>query len=221
MQYDIKNDKKTLQKEIFSLEKYNNYNVANIFSLFLSNENQWYKLKLCAMKKIKLLFVFILLLVGASFSGVFAQNSAVTNYSLTCGQCITLNGETNIINTNGNDYNVYSIPYNPVCPYNSGTPILVNIDDRWSSIINLPFSFNFYGNNYTQLICGSNGVISFDVQNAGGFCPWSFTISCPSSALITNAIFGVYHDIDPSFSGAMSYIILGSYPNRIFVLNFY
>ena len=208
-------------RRIFFLSNLIKIGTANIFSLFLPNENQWCKLKLFAMKKIKLLFVFILLLIEASFSGVFAQNPAITNYSVTCGQCITLNGGTNIINANGNDYNVYSIPYNPVCPYNSGTPILVNIDDHWSSIINLPFSFNFFGNNYTQLVCGSNGVISFDLTNANGYCPWSFSGSCPSNSLIQNAIFGVYHDIDPSITGTLSYSIFGSAPNRIFVLNFY
>jgi gliding motility-associated-like protein len=34
-----------------------------------------------------------------------------------------------------------------------------------------------------------------------------------------NAIFGVYHDIDPSITGTMSYAILGSYPCRTFVVN--
>lgn len=34
------------------------------------------------------------------------------------------------------------IPYTPF-PYNTGAPILVNIDDAWSNAINLPFSFCF------------------------------------------------------------------------------
>lgn len=118
-------------------------------------------------------------------------------------------------------YTVSSIPFTPPYAFNTGTPILVNQDDVWSSVINLPFSFCFYGNTYNQIIAGSNGVVSFDVSNAGGYCSWSFTASCPSSSLPTNAIFGAYHDIDPAVSGTMYYAILGSYPCRTFVVNWY
>lgn len=117
-------------------------------------------------------------------------------------------------------YVVSSIPYNPN-PYNTGTPILVNIDDTWSNAITLPFTFNFFGVDYTQLIIGSNGLISFDMTNAGGYCPWSYTASLPSSSLPLNAIYSPYHDIDPSVAGTLYYSITGAYPNRKFVASFY
>ncbi len=120
-----------------------------------------------------------------------------------------------------NTYAVSSIPYAPPYPYNTGTPILVNIDDTWSGIIALPFNFCYYGNMYNQIVAGSNGVITFDLSNAGGFCPWSFTASCPSSAIPLNSIFGPYHDIDPSVAGSMYQAVLGSYPCRTFVVNWY
>lgn len=118
-------------------------------------------------------------------------------------------------------YTASSIPYNPPYAYNSGTPILVNIDDTWSGVISLPFTFCYYGNSYNQIVCGSNGVISFNTSYANGFCAWSYSASIPSSSLFLNTIFGPYHDIDPSVSGNMYYAILGTYPCRTFVVSWY
>jgi gliding motility-associated-like protein len=118
-----------------------------------------------------------------------------------------------------NTYSVSSIPYAPPYPYNTGTPILVNIDDTWSGVIQLPFTFCYYGNQYTQIVAGSNGVVSFNTSNANGYCPWSFTDNCPSPNLPLNSIFGAYHDIDPSVTGTMYQAVLGSYPCRTFVVN--
>lgn len=113
-------------------------------------------------------------------------------------------------------YTVSSIPYAP--PYQFGclkNPISVNTDDVWSPVINLPFNFCFYGNNYNKCLIGSNGVITFDtVTNIpGGSCLWYMNSvngnngDLPQSAnttLIKNAIFGVFHDIDPNAPGVKS-----------------
>ncbi len=120
----------------------------------------------------------------------------------------------------GNTYLVDSIPYNIPCPYDGGTGVSVNTDDIWSNTINLPFNFNFFGQNYNQVILGSNGVLSFDVNYAGGYCPWSFTNPIPNSSLPMNAVFGAYLDIDPSVSGYIYYKTIGTTPNRLFVFSF-
>jgi len=117
-------------------------------------------------------------------------------------------------------YIVDSIPYTPPYPFTIGTQTMIGIDDVWSDTINLSFDFKFYGNTYTQLVIGANGVISFDLTNAGGYCPWSFSASVPSSSLPTNAIFGAYHDIDASLGGSIKYSVNGVAPNRAFVINF-
>mgnify|MGYP001172882783 CR=1 FL=1 len=145
--------------------------------------------------------------------------SAGDDVLLNCGElCLDLNAICQPLNET-DTYSVSSIPFNPPYPFDTGAPILVNIDDTWSNVINLPFTFCFYGQAYNQLITGSNGVVSFDLSPAGGYCPWSFSNMCPSSNLIKNAIFGVYHDIDPSVSGSMYYAILGTSPARTFVVN--
>jgi gliding motility-associated-like protein len=154
---------------------------------------------------------------GVAISGPGVSQGQV---SIPCNGCITLNADA-LVTGLTSSYTVSSIPYAPPYPYNAGNPVFVNQDDIWSPIVTLPFDFCFFGNYYTQLVTGPNGVISFDLANAGGFCPWSFSASNPSPNLIRNAIFGPYHDIDPSVGGAIYQGVLGSYPCRTFVMNFY
>src|SRR5690606_16559385 len=52
------------------------------------------------------------------------------------------------------------------------------------------------------------------------FCPWSFSAAVPSANLPLNAIFGAYHDIDPSVCGNIRYAISGSFPCRTFMFDF-
>src|ERR1043166_4689081 len=57
------------------------------------------------------------------------------------------------------------------------TAITLN-DDQWSPILPIGFTFQFFGNNFTQCLISSNGIISFDLVNSngqtppGGYCPW-------------------------------------------------
>lgn len=108
-------------------------------------------------------------------------------------------------------YTVTSIPYAP--PYQFSclqNPVSVNIDDRWSPVINLPFDFCFFGNNFTKCLIGSNGVLTFDTTNyaPGGWNEWQFNADLPNASLFRNTIFGVYHDIDPSIGGKVSWELI-------------
>jgi hypothetical protein len=49
-------------------------------------------------------------------------------------------------------------------------------------MINLPFNFCFYGNNYNRCLIGSNGVITFDTTTyaPGGYNNWSFSDNLPN-----------------------------------------
>lgn len=117
-------------------------------------------------------------------------------------------------------YEVCSIDFNPPYAFNTGTPIFVNQDDIYSGVVNLPFNFCFYGNTYSQLVVGANGVISFNAAYANQFCPWAFNQNVPNANLPLNAIFGAYHDMDPSICGSVRYGVLGVAPCRVFVVNF-
>lgn len=110
------------------------------------------------------------------------------------------------------NYSVESIAYNPP-PYQFGclaNPVSVNIDDVWSPVINLPFTFCFYGNTYNSCIMGSNGMLSFNTANANGSTGWAFSNNLPSTtgALFANTIYGVYHDIDPSKGGQVGWELI-------------
>jgi hypothetical protein len=122
-------------------------------------------------------------------------------------------------------YTVSSIPYAPV-PYATGTIFPIAIDDRWSSVLTLPFSFCFYGQTYNSYLIGTNGVISFNQSYANLYCPWPFTLPIPNSNAIPppgfpRPMIGLYHDIDPSLGGEVRYGIYGSYPCRRLVLSFF
>ncbi len=145
---------------------------------------------------------------------------AGSNDTATCGtSSVTLHADA-LATGLSTSYTVSSIPFAPPYPVTSGTVFSLGTDDIWSSApVTIPFNFCFFGSSYNQIWVGSNGVLTF--TNPGStYCPWSFSASVPSNALIMNAIFGVYHDIDPSICGTIRYATLGSYPCRTFVFNF-
>ncbi|NBU91653.1 MAG: PKD domain-containing protein [Flavobacteriia bacterium] len=102
-------------------------------------------------------------------------------------------------------------------------PNQVNLsDDQWSGVVNVGFPFNFYGQNYNQCVIGSNGLISFNLANANGYCPWSLSgiPPLPNATLTSarNSIMLTYQDINPSLGGQIQYQTVGSAPNRRFVV---
>ncbi len=121
-------------------------------------------------------------------------------------------------------YEVSAIDYAPPFPSTGGTPVSVSLDDRWSDIIPLPFTFCFYGQEYNEMLIGSNAVVTFDTVNnqPDGTCDWSFSESIPNTNLFFATIFGPYMDIDPSEfgSGTINYTVFGDAPCRTMVINF-
>lgn len=123
-------------------------------------------------------------------------------------------------------YEVSAIDYNPPFPFTGGEPVSVDIDDRWSPIVPLPFDFCFFEETYDQMLIGSNAVITFDLINnsPNGFCEWSFDIydAIPSTNLHLTSIMAPYMDVDPSVygSGIINWYVDGEAPNRSMVINF-
>ena len=174
----------------------------------------------------QLFFVFILLFCLNSFAqGPGCPNvNAGGNIELDCDQLCTDLSATFLQTGETSSYEVAPIGYNPPFPSTGGTPISVNTDDVWSDPIPLPFDFCFYGGTYSEILIGSNGVITFDLVNnePNGFCDWSFSDPIPSNNLFSTTIFGPYMDIDPSIggSGIINYTIFGEVPCRTMVVNF-
>lgn len=157
---------------------------------------------------------------GCPGVSISAPGGVTSQITIPCDSCVTLSSGV-FVTGETTSYTVSSIPYNPPWPFNVGTPIFVGADDVWSQVINLPFKFCFYGNIYDKLVVGANGLISFNLSYAGGFCPWAFSASIPSPSLPLNSIFGPYHDIDPGVGGVIRWGILGTYPCRTFVVNYH
>ena len=149
--------------------------------------------------------------LGADISLPACEDPCATTIQVTAE--VFESGETS-------SYEVCSIAYAPPFPFNGGTGFSIGTDDVWSDVVNLPFDFCFFGNNYSQIVVGSNGLVSFNVGQANGYCGWAFTAPCPSPVLPLNSVFGVYHDIDPSVCGGANYSILGTAPCRVFVVNY-
>ncbi len=172
--------------------------------------------------------LYVLLVIFALFPVFRAEAQSPACPSVTTGPNQTIcSGCTNITATvqgtvATNSYSVAAIPYTPFA-YNVGTPILIGIDDIWSSVITLPFCFEFYGNTYTQCVIGSNGVVSFDLANAGMYNTWPISTPMPSALDpdMLNCIMGPWHDIDPAVGGTIYWQLGGVAPCRYLIVSWY
>lgn len=139
-----------------------------------------------------------------------------------CQPCTTLHTTTVAPALGTSNYTVNQIAYTPF-PYVPGNIVPLAFDDTWSGVINIPFDFCFFDSTYNKCIIGSNGQISFDISQAGGYCPWGLVGVPPlpnntfTSAM--NSIMAPYHDILPSALGIISYQTIGVAPNRVFVVS--
>lgn len=176
-------------------------------------------------RNVLLLFSFLTISVSAFAQGPGCPNVyAGDDVELDCGDPCTDLTASFLDTGETTSYAVSSIPYSPPFPFTGGTPVSVNTDDIWSSAIQLPFDFCFFGQTYTEMVIGSNAVVSFDLANnqPGSYCDWSFSDPIPSPNLFFTTIFGPYMDIDPSVggSGIINWTVFGESPCRTMVVNF-
>ncbi|MFM2230406.1 MAG: hypothetical protein RL607_1664 [Bacteroidota bacterium] len=119
------------------------------------------------------------------------------------------------------NYTVNSIPY---VPYQAAANTLNTSDDLHSSIIALPFTFDFYGSQYNSIVISTNGYLSFNTGLANTSSQWSFNAAIPTTVITArNAIYGAYHDMYnnvPSSNGSITYGVYGSAPYRKFIVYF-
>jgi len=177
---------------------------------------------------------FLLLIFILSSSSLLAQGpgspyvDAGQDVVLECGEECTDLTATFLETGLTTEYEVSSIDYNPPFPFTGGTGVSVNIDDRWSNIINIPFDFCFFEESYDKMLIGSNAVISFETningQTPNEYCAWGIDEreAIPNPDLFRTTIFGPYMDVDPSVSGSgtINWYVDGVAPNRSMVINF-
>lgn len=168
-----------------------------------------------------------------------------TTFSFNCKKDTTVSCNTNCFSLTTKIPNIHtsscSYEVNPISgpggcfsPYVSpGTPgpsTSLTIDDRYSSVIALPFSFPFYCENYSKLVVSTNGYLSFDTTRAGLFSHWDIVNGTtpqdlPSATFYDKAlIMGPYHDIDPGVNTSptlkIKYNVTGVAPHRKWILSF-
>jgi Secretion system C-terminal sorting domain len=165
---------------------------------------------------------------------------AVNNTPIcTVGECRTLIASPTAVPST-TTYEISSIPYCPQAAFQNPTwiqlyPGQIQGDDQWSFPFNFPgsngtvpnFKFCFFGNSYSSINVGTNGVITFNPQVGGSYCNWPFTQTIPNPTFpIRNAIYGVYQDTDfsvvPTLPAQLTtnYQVIGTYPCRKFIVNF-
>lgn len=97
----------------------------------------------------------------------------------------------------------------------TGGVSLTGCDDCVQGPYNIGFSFNYFGNNYTQFYVSSNGWIGFSAGQTNGYTAQFL----PNGGAPKNAILADWEDLLPN-TGNMNYYTTGSAPNRVLVFNF-
>ena len=131
-------------------------------------------------------------------------------------------------------YQVESIDYNPPFPYTGGVVMDPYTNQSWSSIINFPFQFCFFGNSYNEALVSQNGVMTFTINDT--IDPWNYLPNQGANFMlngeipgtnfnIRNAIYGVFQRLNPGAENTpetteINYQVLGTYPCRAFVLSY-
>ncbi len=145
------------------------------------------------------------------------------------------------------DYKVVSVPYAPF-PYTTAAPALsvpgcTNQDDKFFDTTFLPFTFCFYGAQYSKLVVSTNGLVTFDTTNALKGSNWTLTSTnqipfagtggtgagtCPTPtgtlfprACIMGAYYDIYIDATTFPNRKMQVGVYGTAPCRKFVISYY
>ena len=78
----------------------------------------------------------------------------------------------------------------------------ITADDGHGPVVDLGFTFNFYGQAYTQIVISGNGYLTFDLTQASSYSPWSINAPIPNPGSVPeNAIMCPWHDMNPAFGG--------------------
>ncbi|MFZ1328310.1 MAG: hypothetical protein WAW27_04730, partial [Chitinophagaceae bacterium] len=193
------------------------------------------------MKLLKLIAVmgsFLLLPETSKSQNCIPTNIGGAVINLACNQvCSTFTFRIPHLKSS-TDYTLVNVPYTPY-PYNTPTgtedPALY-ADDQYSFLVNLPFTFCFYGSNYTSTVVGSNGIMTFDPANASCANSWPITQPIPfaggticssaSTYYPKASIMGAYSDLDPRTvasppSRKIQWEVIGTAPCRKFVVSYY
>lgn len=117
-----------------------------------------------------------------------------------------------------------------------GTAITSTNCDDCADTVALPFTFNFFGTDYTQIDIGTNGLLSFDIGSAcndnynwddtlvaesGNPIPYTDTDCDNVSGWGGNPLIAPwFDDLDPGECGDVYYDTQGTTPDQMFIIEF-
>ena len=195
------------------------------------------------MRRILLLTIFALSIYTSQSQNL--SFSCPKDSILGCNaSCLTIKGQFPDIRSLATDYSFQNVSAASACrpyvdPGGPGPSTNLTIDDTYSSVINLPFNFVFYGTVYNSLVVSTNGYISFDASLTGNFSDYGILNgggfltattgnpgeNLPSTLYDRALIMGPYHDLDPAYTTSpnmqIKYEVYGNAPNRKWILSFY
>ncbi len=106
--------------------------------------------------------------------------------------------------------------FNPIDISGTETNVLLE-DDEVSAALPIGFSFDFYGNSYSNFYISSNGFITFNNDNEDGCCEGEFL---PTTYSPNNIIAMAWGDLNPEGGGIIRYLTTGTVPNRVLIVEF-
>lgn len=184
-------------------------------------------------KPLGLLLPILFCLSNNFFGQSFSVTASATNSTVCLGNSTTLTATASPLSYTGT-----VIPYNPIPSMGINilcsaggldpvTPIIpavnpsgVNFldDSRWDNI-DLPFTFSYFGTDYSKICISTNGWVGLGgtTSTATGFGQ-----TVPSASIANNVIFGMLGDLTfkTASGGTIEYFTDGSYPNLKFVVLF-
>ncbi len=179
------------------------------------------------MKKFTLLLGVALLYTCSVFSQALTVTATPVNSTVCAGNSTAITANTTPVG-----YALSAISYNQIPSPGPGatnyladagvalvTPTQgVNLDDcRWDNI-SLPFTFNFYGVDYTSINISSNGWVAMGSTTPS--VTTGFNVALANTGLPNSVIHLVTADLDlrTASGGTLEYFEDGSFPNRTFVI---
>jgi len=149
---------------------------------------------------------------------IFGQINIGNDQTICSADIVQVIANTSI-QASTDSYEVTNITFAPEAII--GTPITLLLDDVQGPF-QLGFTFQFYGNNYTEFYVGSNGWIGFTVGQ-----PTTYIASpIPDSTQVTfggapkDCIMLSWQDMDATAGGQVLYQTIGNAPNRKMVVTF-
>lgn len=82
--------------------------------------------------------------------------------------------------------------------------------DQCTTSVDLPFPYTFYGQTFTKVNVGDNGILQFSSANPG------HTQSCLPNPYVRDAIFALHYDLRTDGVGGVYTSVSGTAPNRVF-----